>query len=445
MKDFDEAITKLLNTKSLEEANNPQSSGIEKYYAIANTLDEGRKNQGKEWYLPETNTADWLPYKVPDAWEKSALPGFDGIAWARLDVELTAAWTNTNIKLRLGKIDDDDSVWVNGVKIGGTRGWNRLREYTIPGNLIRSGKNTIVVRINDTDGDGGIYGDEDDLYLEQGRNYFNLSGNWLLKPGVAQNALPASIGDLRLQNQPTTLFNAMLHPLIPYTIKGVIWYQGETNAPRAHQYQTLFPLIITDWRKRWNQGDFPFLFVQLANYRRADTIPSESDWAELREAQFMALSLLNTGCATAIDIGEANDIHPKNKQEVGRRLALQAFKLAYGQIIQADGPILEKVTQEGNKIRVSFTSVGSELMVKDKYGYVKGFAVAGKDGKFHYAKGTISSNNEITLESAMVPAPLYVRYGWATNPDDINLYNKDGLPAFPFRTDNFKGITEGKK
>lgn len=174
-------------------------------------------------------------------------------------------------------------------------------------------------------------------------------------------------------------------------------------------------------------------------------MPSESDWAELREAQFMALSLPNTGCATVIDFGEANDIHPKNKQEVGRRLALQAFKLAYGQIIHADGPILEKIMQEGNKIRVSFTSVGSGLMVKDKYRYVKGFAVAGKDGKFHYAKGTISSNNEITLESAMVPAPLYVRYGWATNPEDINLYNKDGLPAFPFRTDNFKGITEGKK
>ena len=241
---------------------------------------------------------------------------------------------------------------------------------------------------------------------------------------------------------PTLLFNGMINPLIPYGIKGAIWYQGEGNAGRAFQYRRVFSDMIKDWRAHWDQSDFPFLFVQLANFMKADSLPVESTWAELREAQSMTLSLPKTGMASAIDVGDALDIHPKDKQTVGKRLALSALNVAYRQNIENQGPVYKEMKINGNRVEITFDHVSTGLKAKDKYGYVRGFTIAGNDHKFFWANAKITGSNKVEISAPEVAEPVAVRYGWANNPDDVNLYNSEGLPADPFRTDKWKGITE---
>jgi sialate O-acetylesterase len=243
---------------------------------------------------------------------------------------------------------------------------------------------------------------------------------------------------------PTCLFNGMISPLLNLPVTGAIWYQGESNASRAYQYRTLFPMMIDCWRTKWNQPDLHFFFVQLANFMAPDDQPVESEWAELREAQKMTLSLPNTGMAVITDIGEANDIHPKNKQDVGYRLALQALKTVYGLPVINNGPVYQSMTVDGGRASLTFETQGSKLVAKDKYGYLKGFTIAGADKKFYWARARIRGN-EVTVSSEMVQSPVAVRYAWANNPDDANLYNTEGLPASPFRTDEWPGLTFNKK
>jgi len=242
-------------------------------------------------------------------------------------------------------------------------------------------------------------------------------------------------------NRPSVLYNAMIAPILPYGIAGAIWYQGESNAGRAYEYRKLFPAMIADWRKNWGQGDFPFLFVQLANFMARKPDPGESSWAELREAQTLTLNLPKTGQAVIIDIGEANDIHPKNKQDVGHRLALAAEAIAYGRKIEYSGPMYESKTVDGNKVRLKLAHAGGGLGAKgDK---LTGFAVAGEDRKFVWADARIESDT-VVVSSDKVAAPVAVRYAWADNPE-CNLYNKEGLPASPFRTDDWPGLTANAK
>jgi sialate O-acetylesterase len=243
---------------------------------------------------------------------------------------------------------------------------------------------------------------------------------------------------------PASLYHGMLEPVIPFGIKGALWYQGESNAGRAYQYREIFPLMIQDWRKQWGQGDFPFLWVQLANFKQPVDKPGDSDWAELREAQSMTLSLPNTAQAVIIDRGEADDIHPRDKWTVAERLAVAAKKTAYGMDEVYSGPTFQKMEVEGTKARIIFDNLGSGLKINDKYGYVKGFAVAGEDRIFHWANA-YQDGNDIIVYSEKVSQPVAVRYGWADNPDDVNVYNAEGLPASPFRTDAWEGITLGKK
>ncbi len=241
---------------------------------------------------------------------------------------------------------------------------------------------------------------------------------------------------------PGTFFNGRVNPLIPYAIRGVIWYQGEGNTGMGYAYRNLFPLVIKDWRKRWNQGDFPFLFVQLANWSGGfPKDPQQSEWAELRESQHKTLSLPNTAMAVAIDIGEAGNIHPANKQDVGKRLALAARATVYGEKIEYSGPIYREMKVEGNSIRLSFDHVGGGLVAKE--GELKQFAVAGADKKFVWAKAKIDGDT-VVVSNDEVSNPVAVRYAWATNPAGCNLYNKDDLPASPFRTDDWTGVTTGK-
>ena len=241
---------------------------------------------------------------------------------------------------------------------------------------------------------------------------------------------------------PSGLYNGMIAPLIPYRICGAIWYQGEANVERAYQYRKLFPAMIKNWRNDWGQGDFPFLFVQLANFQDVKPEPSESDWAELREAQLMTLALPNTAMAVTIDIGDANDIHPKNKQDVGRRLALWALGKTYGKNIVYSGPIYKSMNVEGNKIILHFDHIGGGL-VADGGEPLKGFAIAAAERKFVWADAKIDGET-VVVSSERISEPVAVRYGWADNPI-CNLYNKEGLPASPFRTDDWPGITIERK
>jgi len=243
-------------------------------------------------------------------------------------------------------------------------------------------------------------------------------------------------------HSPAGLYNAMIAPLVPYGIRGAIWYQGESNAGRAYQYRELFPAMIKCWRKDWGQGDFPFLFVQLANFMAVKPEPAESEWAELREAQLMTLALPNTGMAVIIDIGEADDIHPKNKQDVGKRLALWALAKTYAKTLVYSGPLYKSMNVEGNKIVLRFDHVGGGLVAHGE-GPLKGFAIAGADRKFVWADATIDGD-KVVVSSEKVAEPVAVRYAWADNPV-CNLYNKEGLPASPFRTDDWPGVTAGKK
>jgi sialate O-acetylesterase len=265
------------------------------------------------------------------------------------------------------------------------------------------------------------------------------------KPAIAATQPRAPGSPEGGPSTPTVLYNGMIAPLIPYAIKGAIWYQGEANAGAALEYRTLFPRMISDWREKWGQGDFPFLFVQLAAFMKPQVEPSEGGWAYLREAQLMTLALPNTGMASAIDIGNADDIHPKDKLDVGLRLALAAKHVAYGQDVVSSGPLFDSMKIEGNKIRLTFKDVGSGLTVGTPpwppAGAVSaptaltGFVIAGADQKFVWGTATIDGN-DIVVSSNDVDAPVAVRYGWANNPP-CNLYNKEGLPASPFRTDDW--------
>jgi sialate O-acetylesterase len=376
--------------------------------------------------------------EIPSLWENAGLTGLDGIIWFQKEIELEAQDILNDLEVYLGTIDDSDITYFNGVKIGETtQKYNESRMYKVEKSMLKKGKNSIVVRVEDTGGGGGIYGASDQLFISLPNKKISLAGQW--KYMIGKGDFSYSIGP---NSMPSLLFNAMIHPLLPFGIKGAIWYQGESNAGRAYEYRTLFPTMITNWRDVWGQGNFPFLFVQLANFMQPKEQPGASTWAELREAQTMTLSLPNTGMATIIDIGEADDIHPRNKLDVGKRLAMSALKVAYGKNVVASGPTYRDMRIEGNKVFLSFDNLGTGFYLKDRYGYVKGFSVAGKDQVFHWAKAEITGEN-IVLTCDGVDNPVAVRYGWADNPDDLNLYNLEGLPAVPFRTDNWPGITEG--
>ena len=402
--------------------------------------DQGYQNGQPVWVAPDFDDAAWPAMDLPQLWEGAGLPGYDGVVWFRKTFDLPPAWQGRDLELNLAMIDDIDTTWVNGVAVGHTALWNQHRAYTIPANAVEPGRNVIAVRVLDTGGGGGIYGEADDFYLASDSDRQSLAGPWSYQPGIPPGTeMPRP--PRAAQNRPTTLYNAMIAPLLPYTIRGAIWYQGESNAGRAYQYRTLFPTMIEDWRDRWGLGDFPFFFVQLANFMGPQQNPSEAQtWPELREAQTMTLSLPNTAQAVIIDIGEADDIHPRNKQDVGTRLALAALNMTYEQHIVYSGPAYREMTREGSTIRLHFDHVGSGLTTRGDA--LNGFAIAGADSQFVWAEAEIDGET-IVVSSPAVADPVAVRYAWANNPI-ISLYNRDGLPASPFRTDDWPGITEGQ-
>ena len=384
------------------------------------------------------NDSDWKTVDSPGYWEKQGYIGLDGIAWMRKTFQLTKEQAAAGVTVSLAKIDDTDVCWVNGNEVGQSSSVGDERRYKVPASALKEGTNVVALKVTDTGGDGGIFGNADDVCVIARNARISLVGPWKFKY-TEVTAFNLNIGP---NDYPTLLFNGMINPILPYGIRGTIWYQGESNAARAKQYQRVFPNMINDWRTLWKQGDFPFYFVQLANYMAPSGEPAQSTWAELREAQTMTLKLPNTGMASAIDIGEAKDIHPKNKQDVGKRLALNALKMTYGKDLEYTGPTYESMKVEGSKVILTFSHPANGLKSNSKYGYINGFAVAGADQKFHWAKATILNNNTVVVSSDEVRTPVAVRYGWADNPDDLNLYNSENLPANPFRTDSWPGITK---
>ena len=438
MPDFSKPVLEM--EKSASDKIDPKKKydqDVELWNKLLINADKGQLDGKALWTNLNLDESDWKPMNVPDKWENQSLSGFDGVVWFRKTVEIPDGWKNKDLTLNLDVIDDNDITYFNGVEVGHTDGFNLSRTYTIPSNLIVSGKAVITVRIHDLMGDGGIYGNPALLKLSLTPDKFiPLSGVWKYKIGFNQKDVPSSPKNWNDPNRPTVLFNTMINPIIPFTIKGAIWYQGESNADRAYQYRELFPLMIKDWRKHWNIN-FPFYFVQLANYTNIVNDPAPSEWAELREAQLKTLHLENTGMAVIIDIGEEKDIHPKNKQEVGRRLSLIA-RSDSGEKISFSGPIYNTYTIENNSIRISFNHSDGGLKIQNGE-TLKGFEIAGLDHKFYWADAKIVGN-EVVVTSAKVENPIAVRYAWAENPV-CNLFNSSDLPASPFRTDDWPGIT----
>ncbi|MFW5889773.1 MAG: sialate O-acetylesterase [Marinilabiliaceae bacterium] len=424
----------------LEEQEEAAREKMEDWLSKIEKEDKGR---AAKWENPETKDEAWEEMTLPVLWEQAGLSNLDGVVWFRKKFHLSEAEAGRGMILNLGPVDDSDFTYVNGKLIGKNIDQYDLdRRYNVPAENLKPGENVIAVRVVDTGGGGGFSGTEDQLYYMTGEGKKSLAGQWKYHVGVEGEAPSSPRSGPNIC--PSLLFNGMIHPITSFPIRGTIWYQGESNASRAWQYRRLFRKLIKDWRSQWNQPDMPFLFVQLANFMKADHQPVESEWAELREAQALALELPHTGMAVTIDIGEADDIHPRNKQDVGKRLALSALKVSYDQDIVHSGPMYESFTVRGNKAILEFSSTGSGLVADDKYGYLKGFAIAGEDQEFHWARARIE-DDKVMVWSDQVEKPVAVRYAWGNNPEEANLYNEEGLPAAPFRTDNWEPVTKGKK
>lgn len=404
----------------------------------------------QKWYKPEYVAEGWQTMNAPGFWEYNGLPNYDGIVWLRKEINIPASMTGKPLILNLEILNNYDMTWFNGVKIG-TVSWDGGRRiYQIPANIVKQGKNSLVIRVENTSGNGGFSTlKESDMFIREmlGEQAVSipLAGQWLYKPSMRKNSCPSKPQNPVGISTPSCIYNAMIAPITNLSIKGFIWYQGEANASRAYQYRSLFPLLINDWRKQFNQGDIPFLFVQLAGFGALTKDPVENNWAELRESQTMALKLSNTGMAVAIDIGNPTDIHPTNKQEVGRRLGIESQRIAYGKPDLRTSPLYKNMQLEGNKVIISFTNAENGLLsAGEKIG---GFAIADNTKKFVWANVKIE-NDKVVVWSDKIQNPVAVRYAWTGAPvesNDANLFNKEGFPVSPFRTDDWEGITRNNK
>lgn len=425
-----------LNLDSLSKARN--ESLLKKIESVQGALTN--KETAMTWNQADIDDSKWAPMNLPALWEQRGLDGLDGIVWFRRSIVVSAEDAGKEATLELAMIDDDDITYVNGVKVGSTNSYNTKRKYTIPAGVLKEGKNSIAIWVKDTGGGGGVYGDAGDMKITIGNKSQSLAGDWLYRiESILQSTF---VGP---NDYPALLFNAMVNPLVPYAMRGVIWYQGEANVGRAWQYRQAFPLMIKDWRKQWGAGDFPFYFVQLSSFNEANgNSKNGSTWAELREAQTFTLSLPNTGMAVITDIGNAKDIHPKNKQDVGKRLAAIALHNVYGINRVSSGPMYQSMQITGHSVTISFKNTGSVLMPKSKDGHLSGFEMAGDDKIFYQAKAFIK-DNKVVVSCDSVGHPTAVRFGWADDAGADDLFNKEGFPAAPFRTDKWKGITDAAR
>ena len=463
IKSFPETLGQLAKVKSLSdneaERERTFEEEIERFYKEVTEKDLGVRDGEVVWAKPDFNDSDWktisLPRKVQELW-----PATNGIYWFRKEIDIPASWEGHDITMSLGPVDDFDETYWNGELVGSGKIWNKAREYSVPADLVKAGKTVICIRNTDDHGDGGLYGDGTLMFLQgpDGKK-ISLDGDWKVTLSVSFKNMPKSTS--REPNMVTVLYNAMIKPLAPFAIKGAIWYQGESNTAKAYRYRDYMKSLILDWRALWGY-DFPFYITQLAGYKPITRVAGDDDWAELREAQDIPTKVLDkVGMACIIDIGEAEDIHPVRKREVGERLARLALANDYGKKVIANGPRFAGYTISGNSVKIRFTDVAaglkvipsgdfaderygkdgmdSELVAKAESGILTGFQIAGSDRVWHWADARISGK-EVIVSSPEVSNPIAVRYGWGANPV-CNLFNSEGLPAWPFRTDSWPGIT----
>ncbi|MFA5292318.1 MAG: sialate O-acetylesterase [Phycisphaerae bacterium] len=388
--------------------------------------DDGIKNK---WFEKDMNDTDWQQMSQPVWWSGSSLKGVHGIVWFRKEFILPTDNEPQDMELNLGTIDDIDSVWINNNYIGTIIGWDIKRIYKIPAAFLHKGPNLIAVRVIDTGGDGGFGGKKEDLKISSaGKDPQSLAGQWRYKTGNPKTDWQVPQFTAINQYSPTALFNAMIAPLMPYRIAGAIWYQGEGNVGFPIEYRKLFPAMIENWRSRWGQGNFPFYYVQIAPWDYGDASCSQA----LREAQMMTLSEPNTGMAVVMDIGEEKDIHPKNKHDVGDRLARWALNKIYGKSdVVFSGPLYKEMKIDGNSIRLFFDYAQGGLVAKG--GELTYFTIAGEDRKFVSAKAVIDGET-IVVSNPQIEKPVAVRFAWS-NWVQPNLFNTAILPASSFRTD----------
>ncbi|MBB3056791.1 sialate O-acetylesterase [Mucilaginibacter gotjawali] len=395
---------------------------------------------------PAAFFGDWQKASAPASWEWTGkLYSYRGEGFMQHTVKLDSSYVARHSVLSLGQTDADLELYVNGklIKKGASSGNFQL---DLPAGTWKPGDNSVLINLQSRQKNPswfgmGLTGGANDLYVRFADTTINLAdNNWYVMPDLSK---PYHF-DFLPNNTAFSLYNAMISPLIPYAIAGVIWYQGESNADKAFQYRTTFPLLITDWRSKWNR-DFPFLFVQLSSFGGMQNSNIGSNWAELREAQTMTLQLPNTGMAVTTDIGDALNIHPRDKADVGLRLASKALTMVYHLQGFAESPLYTSADFSAGYAIVNFKNAVNGLMAKDKYGYIKGFELAGADHKFYYAQAGIIDGGKVKVWCSQVPKPVAVRYAWTDAPIEANLYNMEGFPVGPFRSDSWKGTTEGKK
>ncbi|MGY3091304.1 sialate O-acetylesterase [Hymenobacter sp. UYAg731] len=407
-----------------------EGAAVAIWYRSLYQADQGEARGQQKWSDPGYDASGWASMNVPGYWASQTPLGMvNGVVWFRKEVEVPAAMAGQPARLELGTLVDADSTYINGQLVGTTGYQYPPRKYEVKAGVLKPGKNVLVVRLINNGGRGGFTPDKN-YQFTTGDQTLDLRGSWQYKLGAA---LPPTPGTTTFQYQPGGLFNGMIAPVLPYAVKGVLWYQGESNTGHPQDYQALMTSLIGDWRQQLAQPALPFLYVQLANFMPARPEPSESGWAAVRDAQRRTLAVPHTGMAVITDVGEWNDIHPLDKQTVGHRLALAAYSVAYGEAnVVAAGPLFQTMKTAGNRVTLSFASTGGGLVAKG--GPLAGFVVAGPDHKFVWAQARIEGN-KVVVWSDQVAQPVAVRYAWADNPTTANLTNREGLPASPFRTD----------
>ncbi|MCE7067106.1 sialate O-acetylesterase [Dyadobacter sp. CY326] len=418
----DTAFVQSIRPKQIRETKQPDAADL---------------GQVEHWESEDYQPKGWRNLNIPGFWEDQGLKDLDGVVWFRREFEVPESWIGKPVKLFMGRIVDADQMYVNGKSIGNVTYQYPPRRYEIPAGLLKAGKNAFVIRVSNSMGKGGFVPDKP-YFLTANDQQIDLKGTWQYKVGQvfqSNNVTGDAESPFVAQSQPAALFNAMIAPVLPFKLKGFLWYQGESNVNEPKPYYALLPALINDRRKLWNDVNLPFLVVQLPNFQDIDFKPAESNMALLREAQNEALKLKNTAVTVTLDLGEWNDIHPLNKKDIGKRLALSARNLAYNeQDVVCSGPQLKSQSSAGEKIILTFDHVAAGIQSRDGED-LRWFSIADYDKKFVWAKARIIGKDQVEITSETVKSPKYVRYAWQDNPEGINFYNSANLPASPFRTD----------
>ena len=393
------------------------------------------------WSAPGDVDAGWPTLQAPGQWEEQGLADVDGIVWMRRRIELTPAQAAGSAELHLAKVDDCDEVWVNGQRVGGQCGYDQPRRYAVPAGVLRAGANWVAVRVTDTGGGGGFHGDAAAMRLDTAGGTVPLAGPWRARVEQVTVAAQPTANDA-----PSLAHNGLIAPLHGLSVRGVLWYQGESNVGRAAAYADGFKRLIQDWRAQFDDPALPFYFVQLAAYLPlANNRPGAGGWPELRESQAAALALPHTGMATAIDVGDAADIHPRNKRTLGERLAALALHDLGLRTARAAGPRLKGHAAKGGELRLRFTDTAGGLRTARTGEPLRGFYLAGADRRWVPAEAHFDGPDGIVLRSPAVPAPVAARYAWVDNPSEANIVGGDGLPLPPLRTDGWPLESDGRR